>query len=140
MYKPVQHCDHCGANLTLDDLRGTQCPYCKVVYPHHSQAQQHVQVIGQVMGQMMQGQTMQGQTMHRQGPIQSQWRGAFGVPPIAPPPGGSPGSPYYDPNQMMQAHMQHAQQMSRRITTIILVATIGGFVLVAAIVALTMIL
>jgi hypothetical protein len=91
-----------------------------------------------------------GQMMNQQAQIQNQWRGAFGVGPVQPPPmtgppmmgSGAPGSPYqpYDPNQMMNAHMHHAQQMSRRITTIILIATLGTFALVGAIVALTMFL
>ncbi len=36
--EPVQNCAGCGAGLTLDHLRGTDCPYCKMVFPHHARA------------------------------------------------------------------------------------------------------
>lgn len=137
MYKAVQNCNNCGADLTLDDMRGTNCPYCKVVYPHHSQAAQHAQMAGMMMNQMI-GQQAQ---------IQNQWRGAFGVPPVGPTPmagpaghphPGQPGSPYGDPNQMMHAHMAHAQRMSRNITLVVMVSMIGVVVLIGAVVALAM--
>lgn len=171
MYQAVQQCTHCGANLSLDDMRRTDCPYCRTVYPHHSQAQQHAQVAGQMMGQLL------GQ----QAAVQNQWRAAFGVGPLSPPggqpgPGGAaqfaggqapggqypgaqqfgaqypggqhpgaqhpgaqypgvqmPGMPpggYYDPNQMINAHMAHAQQMSRRIGRQVIVSIALTFVLV----------
>lgn len=133
MYKAVQHCNNCGADLTLDDLRGTSCPYCKVVYPHHSQAQQHIQVMNQMMGQMM----------NQQAQIQNQYRGAFGLPPAGPPPVGPPTNPY-DPyghhNQVLHAHMQHAQQMSRGIARMLIIIFAATFALVLAVVALTMFL
>jgi len=72
VYKPVQQCTHCGAGLSLDDLRKPNCTYCGTVLPHHAQAAQHAQVVGQVMGQMMQ----------QQGQLLDQYRGAFGVPPV----------------------------------------------------------
>jgi hypothetical protein len=55
------------------------------------------------------------------------------------PPGApaSPYNPYGDPNQLVQVHMAHAQQMSRRITSLVLGITVGVFVLTAAIVVLT---
>lgn len=130
MYKVVQNCNNCGADLTLDDLRRTDCPYCKVVYPHHSQAQQHVQVIGQVMGQMM----------GHQAQIQNQWRGSYGVSPQPPPGGPMAPTPFGDYNGVIQAQMQHAQQMGRRITMIVTISIIGTFLLVGLIVAMTMLL
>lgn len=56
MLKPVQQCTHCGAGLSIEDLRKPDCTYCGTVLPHHAQAAQHAQMIGQVMGQMMQHQ------------------------------------------------------------------------------------
>jgi hypothetical protein len=138
MYKTVQNCTNCGANLTLEDMRKTECPYCNTVYPHHSQAAQHAQMANQMMGQMM-GQQAQ---------IQNQWRGAFGVPPVQPgPPGGAPPgmtpplvnnpyglhSPYGDPNQIVNAHMAHASRMARNITLIISLSIAGVFLLVGVI-------
>jgi hypothetical protein len=143
MYKTVQNCTNCGANLTLDDMRKTECPYCNVVYPHQSMAAQHAQVAGQMMNQMM----------AQQAQIQNQWRGAFGVPPIQPgPPGGPPPgmtpptvnnpygpptySPYGDPNQIVQAQMAHAGRMARNITLIISLSIMGIFLVVGVIMLL----
>jgi predicted RNA-binding Zn-ribbon protein involved in translation (DUF1610 family) len=123
MYEAVQKCKHCGANLTLDDMRKTNCPYCGTVYPHHSQAAQHAQVAGQVMNQMM----------AQQAQIQNQWRGAFGVGPMPPPPGAF-GSPYGDPNLMAQAQFAHVNQISRRITLIVTLSIAFVFLLVGVIV------
>ncbi|MCA9584807.1 MAG: hypothetical protein KC657_05565 [Myxococcales bacterium] len=144
MLKTVQNCTNCGANLTLDDMRKTDCPYCKTVYPHHSQAAQHAQMANQVMGNLL----------AQQAQIQNQWRGAFGVgpvhpgPPGGPPPGmtppvlnhpyGPPMSPYGDPNQMVHAHMAQANKMARNITLIVVVSIVASFVLVGVIVALTL--
>lgn len=137
MYKPVQNCTNCGATLTLDDMRGDECPYCKTVYPHKSMAAQHQQVINQQMGQLM----------AQQHAVQNQWRGAFGVGPQ--PPGGMPGGAppgmggppgAYDPNAMMQYHMQQAQQTSRGIQKIVMISLVGSVVLIIAIAALVFVL
>ena len=131
MYEVVQKCAHCGANLTLDDMRKTNCPYCGTVYPHQSQAAQHAQVVGQVMNQMM-GQQAQ---------IQNQWRGAFGVGPMPmAPPAGMPGSPYGDPNLIAQAHLANAQRLSRNITLIVTLSIVAVFVLVGVIVVASLLL
>jgi len=65
MYAPVQSCNHCGASLSLDDLRRADCPYCGTVYPHRAQAEQHAQAMGQMMGQVMQ------QALHMQQQVRS---------------------------------------------------------------------
>ncbi len=118
MYKTVQNCTYCGANLSLDDMRQPNCPYCGTVYPHHSQAQQHGQVVNQVMGHMMQ----------QQGQIPNQYSGGFGAPPqpgFGMPPAGQPGSPLGDYNQSVQAHMVHAQRSTNRLMIIVMVAVLG---------------
>jgi hypothetical protein len=125
MYKPVQQCTHCGASLTLDDMRGTECPYCRTVYPHHSQAAQHAQVVGQVMNNMM----------AQQAQIQNQWRGAFGVPPI-----NQPGYPPVHPHPMLHVHVEQSTRLARNIMLIVIVSTVGVMVLVGVIVALTLML
>ena len=114
MYEPVQRCTHCGANLTLDDLRKPNCTYCGTVLPHRAQAEQHAQVVGQVMNQMM-GQQAQ---------IQNQWRQGFGLGPMAPPPPRM-GTPMYVANN----------DVSKNITRMILimVAVIVGFTLLIVI-------
>ncbi len=142
MYDAVQQCKHCGARLTLDDLRKPNCSYCGTVLPHHAQAAQHVQMASQMMGQMMQ----------QQAQVQDQWRGAFGVPPLGggpppgrmmpgamgmmPPPPGMPGQPSGDPMWTAQAQMAQAHQLSRTITMIVVGSFVAVFVVVLLIVVL----
>lgn len=121
MYEAVQQCKHCGAGLSLEDLRRPNCNYCGTVFPHHAQAAQHAQMASQVMGQMMQ----------QQAQVQDQWRGAFGVGPMAPPP-GAPGSPYGDPMRMAQVQMAQAGAVSRTITMVVVGLVVVTFVLVGA--------
>lgn len=144
MYEAVQQCKHCGAGLSLEDLRKPNCTYCGTVFPHHAQAAQHAQVASQMMGQMMQQQAV----------IQDQWRGAFGVPPLGggppggpppmgvlmPPPPGAPGSPYADPMRIAQAHAVHASQLSRMITWIVVGSMVAVFAVVILIVVLGVVL
>jgi predicted RNA-binding Zn-ribbon protein involved in translation (DUF1610 family) len=125
VYQTVQHCNNCGANLTLDDMRRSDCPYCGTVYPHHSQAAQHAAMANQLMGQMM----------AQQAQIQNQWRAGFGAPPMPPAP-GAPGSPYADPQRIAQAHMAYAQQMSRRVNTIVMISVLGTFAIIAIVLVL----
>jgi hypothetical protein len=133
MYEPVQKCTHCGAGLSLDDLRLPDCKYCKTVFPHRAQAEQHVQVANQMMGQMMQ----------QQAAIQNQWRGSFGLGPMpggqVGPPGGAPfgappGAPF-DPYGAHKAGMAQAHAAGKMITGIVIavfalvmVLVVGGAV------------
>jgi hypothetical protein len=55
MYQGVQTCKQCGANLSLDDMRKTHCPYCGTVYPHQAMAAEHAAVINQVWQQQGMG-------------------------------------------------------------------------------------
>ncbi len=135
MYEPVQQCKSCGAGLTLEHLRGTNCPYCNTVFPHHAQAAQHAMVANQVMNQMM----------AQQAQVQAQWRGAYGVGPMppqglpgGPPPAGfpySPQGPYAHPNNIAQVHAMQSAQLGRSITMMVFGITIGVLVLVGVIVA-----
>ncbi|AKF10557.1 hypothetical protein [Sandaracinus amylolyticus] len=128
MYQVVQKCQGCGAGLTLDDMRKTQCPYCQVVYPHHSQAAQHAQVAGAMMNQMM----------AQAGYVQS---------PYAPPPlgGGPPGGPppavitqaYGDPSAIVA---KQAQAMGRGIAIVMIVSTLVVLGMMAAGVAVALVL
>jgi hypothetical protein len=142
MYEPVQKCKACGAGLTLDDLRQTNCPYCKTVYPHHAQAAQHAQVAGMVMNQMM----------AQQAQVQDQWRAAYGVgpmnppmgPPGGPPPGapmpgmmppppGAPGSPYAHPMNMANVQMANVANVGRTIMIVTVVSILFVFLLTGGI-------
>jgi hypothetical protein len=53
MNAPLYSCPHCGANLSLDQLRGTDCPYCGSVFAHHARSVQHAALVNQVMAQNM---------------------------------------------------------------------------------------
>lgn len=125
MYQVVQKCQSCGAGLTLDDMRKTQCPYCQVVYPHHSQAAQHAQVAGQMMQQMM------AQAGYAQSPYAPPPLG--GGPPGGAPPGIAPPaaivSAYGDPTAVA---FKQAQAMGRGIVITAIVSSIVIFALVAA--------
>jgi hypothetical protein len=132
MYEAVQRCTACGANLTLDDLRSPNCRYCGTVLPHRAQAEQHMQLMGQMMNQMV----------AQQAAIQDQWRANYGVGPIGPagpmPPPGAPGSPYADPARLAAVQMQNVGRMSRMITMIVLAIVVGTFILVGVIMAIVM--
>lgn len=137
MYEAVQKCTHCGANLTLEDLRKPNCTYCGTVYPHHAQAAQHAAVAGQMMNQMM----------AQQAQIQANWQGAYGMgptPPAAPygapgvPFGGAPGGPYADPHRIAAAHMQQVAGVASTIRLVVILVTVGVFVLVGVIFAVVL--
>ncbi|UJR86038.1 hypothetical protein [Sandaracinus amylolyticus] len=123
MYQVVQKCQGCGAGLTLDDMRKTQCPYCQVVYPHHSQAAQHAQVAGMMMNQMI------AQAGYAQNP--------YAPPPLG---GGPPGGPppavvaqaYGDPSAIV------AKQMGRGIAITMIVSTLVVLGMIAAGVAVAL--
>ena len=45
------NCEHCGANLSLDDMTRPNCPYCKNVLKHHARAAEHAALVNQVLDQ-----------------------------------------------------------------------------------------
>jgi predicted RNA-binding Zn-ribbon protein involved in translation (DUF1610 family) len=133
MYAPVQTCNHCGATLSLDDLRRADCPYCGTVYPHRAQAEQHAQVVGQMMGQMM-GQALQMQSQMRAdvatqlpGLVASSFTaGSAGAPQVHVvhvAPGSAAGNtpPYASPLMMQTQLANHAQEAASRARTTVLV-------------------
>lgn len=82
---PQQRCAHCGANLSLDDLRGTSCRYCGTVLPHHARAAEQAALVNQVLNQQLQARGLPPPAT----PIVPY---QYGAPPGAPgaPPGGVP--------------------------------------------------
>ena len=44
-------CQGCGAHLALAQLTGTDCPYCRAVFPHHARAAEQAALVSQVMAQ-----------------------------------------------------------------------------------------
>ena len=53
MSAPPVRCTSCGGTMKLDDLRGTNCPYCGQVLQHHARAAEHAAVINQVLDQQV---------------------------------------------------------------------------------------
>jgi hypothetical protein len=126
VYEAVQKCTHCGAGLSLDDLRQPDCKYCKTVFPHRAQAEQHAQMANQVMGQMMQ----------QQAAIQNQWRGAFGVGPMpggGGPPGGPPPGVPASPYMPLTAHGNPAGRAVATIAIVVVVLVFLTFVAAGAV-------
>ena len=124
MYEPVQKCTNCGAGLTLDDLRVPNCKYCGTVLPHRAQAEQHAQLVGQVMGNMM----------AQQAQVQDAWRNAYGAPPMGAPPGAQfgpyggagpygPNGPYANPHAIAAAQVANVVGISRMVRVIIALVT-----------------
>lgn len=86
----LQRCNSCGAGLTLEHMRGTECPYCKVVFPHHAQAAGHAALVNQIMAQQMGNQAQLQQQAIAQVFGGGAPNAARGAPPPAPGPGGAP--------------------------------------------------
>ncbi len=49
MSPPIYTCHGCGAPLSLDHLRGTDCPYCRAAFRHHARAVEHAALVQRVM-------------------------------------------------------------------------------------------
>jgi hypothetical protein len=78
-------CPTCGASLSLEQLRGTDCPFCHTVFPHHGRAVEQAALVNQVMAQQMAQQ------------------GYYGAPPQAPAQYGAPPPAPYGANPYGQA-------------------------------------
>lgn len=53
MSSGVYTCGGCGAHLSVAQMRGTDCPYCRTAFPHHARAIEHAALVQQVMAQNM---------------------------------------------------------------------------------------
>jgi len=101
-------CPTCGATLSLEQLRGTDCPFCKTVFPHHARATEQAALVNQVMAnQMAQINPWTGQPNYPGTPPQVQ--GQYGV---------TPPNPYaqnpYGQNPYGYGVGQHVNQAVRR--------------------------
>ncbi|MEZ4220987.1 MAG: hypothetical protein R3B13_08660 [Polyangiaceae bacterium] len=43
------NCEHCGANLSLEDMTRPNCPYCHNVLKHHARAAEHAVLVNKVL-------------------------------------------------------------------------------------------
>jgi len=121
MYEAVQNCKHCGAGLTLDDMRQTNCPYCGTVFPHHSMAAQHANVVNQVLQQQGAGHV---QISHQYGGGATPGNPMAGV--------QMHGQPY---QQYVQGHVDNANKMVK--ISLIIAAAVS--LLIFAVVAIVLI-
>lgn len=125
----LYRCPTCGASLSLEQLRGTDCPFCKTVFPHHGRANEQAALVNQIMAQQMAQQNPYGY-----GAPPPQIPNAYGAPP--------PQNPYAQQNMYAQhaaQQWQGAMQKSMKTTIITIVAVGLGFVLVGAVVAVLLI-
>lgn len=53
MNAPLYTCQGCGAQLSLAQLQGTDCPYCRAAFPHHARAVEHAALVQKVMADNM---------------------------------------------------------------------------------------
>lgn len=49
------NCEHCGANLSLDDMTRPNCPYCQNVLKHHARAAEHAVLVNKMMDDRIRG-------------------------------------------------------------------------------------
>jgi hypothetical protein len=101
-------CSTCGASLSLEQLRGTDCPFCHTVFPHHGRAVEHAALVNQIMAQQIQAQ--------------------YGAPPP------QPFNPYNHMNNV-NAQIEQSLKTSAKITMFVFIAVIGMIVLVGGIIA-----
>jgi hypothetical protein len=112
----LYRCSTCGASLSLEQLRGTNCPFCNTVFPHHGAAVQHAALVNQVMANQF----------HQAG---------YGGPPpqINPQYGGQPPPPFH-PYGNVNQQIEKSLATSAKITVfvmlfvVILTLVIGGVV------------
>ncbi len=117
----LHRCTTCGASLSLDQLRGTDCPFCRTAFPHHARAVEHAALVNHVLAQQFQ-QVAPYAAPPVVGP-------AYGAPPPVPgaqvPPGYGIPNPY--------AAVDQAQRTAVRAMVIVGVAILAFALLIVAI-------
>ncbi len=43
------NCEHCGAELSLQDMTQPNCPYCRTVLKHHARAAEHAALVNKML-------------------------------------------------------------------------------------------
>lgn len=114
-------CANCGASLSLEQLRGTNCPFCNKVFPHHGRAVEQAALVNQVLGQLSQG---------AYGGMPPQISIQYGAPP--PPIYNQGQNPFNQMNEMVQ-RSQQAQKTAIKTAIIIAVIVVVLTVLIPAI-------
>ncbi len=78
---PQPRCSHCGANLSLDDLRGTNCRYCGTALPHQARAAEQAALVNQMLNQQFQA---RGLAVPANPMVPYQYGAPPNLPPMAP--------------------------------------------------------
>lgn len=121
-------CANCGASLSLEQLRGTNCPFCNKVFAHHSRAVEQAALVNQVMaGQIAQAATYQAQFVNQIIGGQLGQMGQAG-PPGAPPQisiqyGAAPPQAF-NPYAQLQQQSQDVGKTIRRTLVIVVVLAV----------------
>jgi hypothetical protein len=133
----LYRCPTCGASLSLEQLRGTDCPFCKTVFPHHARAAEHASLVNQVMAQQIAQANQINAQMWGAPPSPygaPQVPAQYGAPPPqygAPPPYGMP--PHGNPYAQAEQAMKRGMTITFVVIGISVVVMVGlGFVLMLA--------
>jgi len=115
MSQNLYNCANCGASLSLEQLRGTDCPFCRKVFPHHGAAVQQAALVNQVMAQNMGG--------------VNPWMQQPGVPPAYGAPPAQYGANMPPPQQYGYGYGQQMVQVDRAVRKSIMLFVILGAVI-----------
>lgn len=117
MTPELHRCPTCGASLSLEQLRGTNCPFCHTVFPHHARAVEHAALVNQVMAQ------------------QYQQAGYGGPPPQIQAQYGAPPQQPYNPYGNVGLQIEQSVARSAKITLFVFAAIVAMMVLLGAVIA-----
>ena len=109
---PQPRCSSCGASLSLDDLRGTNCRYCGTALPHHARAAEQAALVNLMLNQQLQA---RGLAVPANPLVPYQ----YGAPPAMPP------TPPMLPGMMFQG-TDVTRAAGKTITTVVVVGVIAA--------------
>lgn len=76
----VFKCPNCGGTLSFEQMKGTNCPFCQAVLPHHGRAAEHAALVNNMLAQQMQA---SNPWLAGQGPVQISSQYGAAPPPVA---------------------------------------------------------
>ncbi len=118
----LYRCSTCGASLSLEQLRGVQCPFCNTVFPHHGAAVQHAALVNQVMAN----------NFHQ--------AGYGGPPPQITPQYGAQPPQIQNPYGNVHGQIEQSLARSAKITVFVFVGIIAMMVILGAVIGLVVFL
>jgi hypothetical protein len=114
----LYRCPTCGASLSLEQLRGTDCPFCHTVFPHHGAAVQQAALVNQVLAQ------------------QYHQAGYGGPPPQVNAQYGAPPPQHFNPYGNANQQIQQSLARSAKITIFVFVAIVIMMIVLGAVMAI----